>query len=288
LQENYHLGWLLCDGEAYPNQQYPELYEVIREKYVPSNSWVIEANKRSIAEKFFHVPNLRKLTGQAEESPCILNYIINTGKIDKKWATSHLLEMSQSQDTSTKKNQSLTWLKSKDEAVYERFLKGALIYRPNPDSDDGKLVLPIEALKNPLNDTFDLSKCGDTGKYLSISTGYRKEKKPENKNKVEIWLTPRFLLEGGLHQGNTDHLRWILPYWNTEVSVGIFWTWGEWGNMGWHDYIITRGFDELSSGNLYEKWERSLCQSAASAQGREERWPPHPMIMIHFNPSFVS
>ncbi len=37
-------GWLLCDGQQYSNQRYPELYEVVREKYVSGESWVIEAN----------------------------------------------------------------------------------------------------------------------------------------------------------------------------------------------------------------------------------------------------
>lgn len=52
-------GWLLCDGQQYSNQKYPELYEVIKEKYVPSGSWVIEANKRSEIEKYFCVPDLK-------------------------------------------------------------------------------------------------------------------------------------------------------------------------------------------------------------------------------------
>ena len=37
-------GWLLCDGEQYSNQVYPELYEVVQTQYVPSGSWIIEAN----------------------------------------------------------------------------------------------------------------------------------------------------------------------------------------------------------------------------------------------------
>lgn len=52
-------GWLLCDGGRYSNQRYPELYEVIKTKYVPHNSWVIEANRHSELEKFFCVPDFR-------------------------------------------------------------------------------------------------------------------------------------------------------------------------------------------------------------------------------------
>lgn len=52
-------GWLLCDGKDYSNQEYHELYEVIQMKYVPSGSWIIEANNRSKIEKHFCVPDLR-------------------------------------------------------------------------------------------------------------------------------------------------------------------------------------------------------------------------------------
>lgn len=52
-------GWLMCDGSQHSSKKYPKLYEVIQEKYAPSNSWTIEANKISTVEKFFHVPDLR-------------------------------------------------------------------------------------------------------------------------------------------------------------------------------------------------------------------------------------
>ncbi len=52
-------GWLMCDGEQYSNQRYPELYEIIKENYIPNGSWIIEANKRSQLEKYFCVPDLK-------------------------------------------------------------------------------------------------------------------------------------------------------------------------------------------------------------------------------------
>lgn len=52
-------GWLMCDGEQYSNQKYPELHEIIKEKYVPQGSWIIEANKRSQFEKYFCVPDIK-------------------------------------------------------------------------------------------------------------------------------------------------------------------------------------------------------------------------------------
>src|SRR6185437_1995335 len=73
------------------------------------------------------------------------------------------------------------------EETYKRFYNGVLIYRPNPTSPDRQIKLPVASLEYPLNGTFDLSKCGDMGQYLSISTGYRKKKNPENAGKLEIW-----------------------------------------------------------------------------------------------------
>ncbi|MBL8677229.1 MAG: hypothetical protein JNJ47_07430, partial [Alphaproteobacteria bacterium] len=77
------------------------------------------------------------------------------------------------------------------EGVYERFLRGILVYRPQEGSDVGMIEMPIADLANPLEGIFDLSRCGDAGNYLSIATGYRKGKKAENANKVEVWLAPR-------------------------------------------------------------------------------------------------
>lgn len=140
------------------------------------------------------------------------------------------------------------------EKAYERFLKGVLVYRPTPHSDAGQVNLQISALANPLDGTFDLSQCGDANKYLSISTGYRKRKKSENANKVEIWLMPRFLIERELNT-TAWHFRAIFPKkWPTTSPVGICWSWGSWDNMGWYDYLTNQSMGELSSSNLYQKW----------------------------------
>ncbi len=149
-----------------------------------------------------------------------------------------------------------SWLKSQDEAVYRRFVNGVLIYRPNPESDDGKIVLPIADLPNPLEGTFDLSQCGEAGKDLSISTGYRKGKKAENANKQEIWFTPRFLVEKELH-GTASHFKGIFPArWTNNAPVGIIWTWGDWEGMDSYDYLTGQSMEVLSNNNLYKKW---LC-----------------------------
>jgi ankyrin repeat protein len=141
------------------------------------------------------------------------------------------------------------------EQVYERFLKGVLIYKPNEDNDDGRIVLAIKELKNPLEGTFDLSQCGDTGKYLSISTGYRKVKNPKNADRMEIWFAPRFLVEQQIN-GPAKHFKRIFPgKWPTTSSVGIFWTWGGDGDLDFYDYLTNQNLEALSNGeNLYKKW----------------------------------
>jgi hypothetical protein len=150
------------------------------------------------------------------------------------------------------------------EEIYQRFLRGKLIYKPDPNSDQGKIELPIAALANPLEGTFDLSRCSDTGKYLSISTGFRTGKKPENANKVEIWLTPRFLAERVLNNTAANHyLRSITTPGNwdaAEAPVGIFWTWGGWDNLSYCDHLTTDSMDDLRSENLLMRaCERHFC-----------------------------
>lgn len=140
------------------------------------------------------------------------------------------------------------------EDIYERFLKGVLVYRPTEGSDVGKIELPIAALTNPLGSPFDLSKCGDTGQYLSIATGYRKGKKTENAKKVEIWLAPRFLIEKEL-QGKAWHFAPIMSAWDVQKApIGLFFNRGEWIDLRHYDYLTSLDWDSITSENLYKKW----------------------------------
>ena len=141
------------------------------------------------------------------------------------------------------------------EDIYRRFLGGKLIY--TDPSSKAKKELPIRALSNPLEGTFDLSGCGDTGQYLSISTGYRKAQKAENASKVEIWLAPWFLVNKNL-SASAKHLQPIMGSWDAaSAPVGLFWTWGGWSVLGWYDYLVSESLACLSSEDLYEKWKRS-------------------------------
>jgi hypothetical protein len=115
------------------------------------------------------------------------------------------------------------------------------------------ITLPIAKLANPLEGTFDLSQCGDTGKYLRISTGLRKEVKDDRK--VEIWFTPRFLVESNL-KASASHFQPIFGKWDARNAVGIFWSWSN-DALKNFDCLTTQTMDELGSKNLYEKWRGS-------------------------------
>jgi len=125
--------------------------------------------------------------------------------------------------------------KSIELVIYQRFLKGVLIYRPQKGSDVGRVDMPIASLANPLEGTFDLSRCGDIGKYLSISTGYRKEKKAENASKVEIWIVPQFLIKSAL--GTTAHHLAAVNKRAHRAEAYILWTRGDWDDLTWYDYL---------------------------------------------------
>ena len=136
------------------------------------------------------------------------------------------------------------------EEIYQRFLGGKLIYKPQEGSDVGRIEMPISALQNPLEGMFDLSQCGDTGNYLSIWTGYRKEKRAENANKVEIWIAPRFLIEQEL-QTTASHFQGIKGNLNA-ADIIFFWTWGEWNNLSDYDFLVIQSMSDFYSDNLYK------------------------------------
>ena len=153
-----------------------------------------------------------------------------------------------------------------NEEDFRRFLNGRLIYKADNDIDN--IELRIGDLDNPLNGTFDLSKCGDIRKNLSISTGYRIEKKHENARKIEIWLTPKFLIE---RKKNTDinHFQAIYDKFNNHGSVGIFWTWGNWSDMNSYDYLIPENLEKISNINLYEHYR---CRNYSVGSSYEDKY----------------
>lgn len=140
--------------------------------------------------------------------------------------------------------------------VFNKIYNGKLIYKPNPNSDNEKIELLISGLKHPLKGEFDLSQCGGTGEALSINMGYRKGQNSKNGEKIEIWFAPWFLIAKDLDT-TASHFKPIMDKWKPEQApVGIFFTCGRGYNLSWYDYLTTESTDEVSKGNLFQKYER--------------------------------
>ena len=133
----------------------------------------------------------------------------------------------------------------------------------------GDLLRPIAGSANPLSAAFDLSRCGDAWKYLSINIGYKKGIIPANDNKVEVWICPKFLAEreldtfkvgGGIFSKPKHPFAPIMGQW--EAPVGYFWTWG--GSdikSDNYDYLLN-GIALDNDKDIFEKWQ---CHSKHAA-----------------------
>lgn len=91
--------------------------------------------------------------------------------------------------------------------IYEKFLSAKLIYKPNINNNEGMIEFKFLDLTNSLEGEFDLSRCGDISKYLSINTGYRRQERSKSHNNlVEYWITPTFMIERDL-QTQTSYMK---------------------------------------------------------------------------------
>lgn len=155
-----------------------------------------------------------------------------------------------------------------NEALYERFMAGSLIYKPTEGSTVGQIFIPIRDIANPttLEGTFNLSGCGDSGQHLSISTGFRRGKIVENAGKVEVWIVPKFMAEQNV-EGSASHLMPALASWS--APYGIFFTSGNWNELDKFDYEIYKEPEELRFLNM------RIIQSSNR--------PYRPVESIHFN-----
>ena len=157
------------------------------------------------------------------------------------------------------------------EAIYERFINGKLIYKPNKENDVGRVELPISDFlargQNPLESTFDLSSCGDARQDLSISTGYRRVVKSEF-GKWEVFITPKFLIE--INRGSSaSHYTEIL---GEQVSPFAFMqNSSEWDDLNKYWYHVTLSDEDLNTQNLYQ----IACQSTTHNASTFSSFIPH-------------
>jgi hypothetical protein len=141
------------------------------------------------------------------------------------------------------------------EELYERFMRGKLVYRPNRDDDSGMVEIPISSLANPLDGTFDLSACGNTSLHLSIHTGFKSavemwKGKNDNPSAVEMWICPKFL------GATAPQFRHIMGQW--ESPIAYFWTCGAHVVASDNfDYLLNTEVCMETKLNCYRKYLRS-------------------------------
>jgi hypothetical protein len=145
------------------------------------------------------------------------------------------------------------------EDVYRQFLKGKLVYKPNKDNDDGRIDFPIASLANPLEGTFDISRCAEFGQEIEVSTGFRTNVNPANKSKLEVWIVPQFVLQSDPRaksindslQSNEKH---------RGKPFAILFTWGGWKDLSWHEVTGIVG-DEFDT--LFQVWRKAPTSADA-------------------------
>lgn len=130
------------------------------------------------------------------------------------------------------------------EDVYLQFLKLKLVYKPDPKSDAGRKEFPIASLANPLEGTFDLSGCGDSGRHIQVSTGFRTRVDPINKTKAEIWIVPQFVLQRDPRAKPVNDFLETLPI-ERNKPFAIMYTWGGWNDLSWYEVVGTNGNREV-------------------------------------------
>lgn len=140
------------------------------------------------------------------------------------------------------------------EEACTQFLKGKLIYTPSADGASS-IEFFFANLEKPFKGAFDLSQCEDTDKYMRMSAGFREGQILEKENRITTWFAPRFLVETVLASDKALHLKEVFETkWASEVKIGIFWTWSGHSEL-FFDYQLSQSIMELSSENLYKKWE---------------------------------
>ena len=186
--------------------------------------------------------------------------------------------------------------KGSEAETYRLFVTGVLVYSPIPGDTEGQIFFPIRDLKNPLEDRFDLSLCGEIEEKLSINTGYRKKIREENNGKVEIWFVPRFVVERDLNSlwwwffppSPAQHLQAIMgSSWAKDVPIGIFWTWWDWQDPDRYHYSTTMQPEEIKRQDLCV--HREKAEKRSGTPGAYKKTPEGPASLgKHFRIIFDS
>ena len=112
---------------------------------------------------------------------------------------------------------------------------------------------------------FDLSGCDDSDQHLSISTGFRTGQNPANKNKLEIWIVPQFVLQKDLRaKPYNEFLQKQDGHRNKPFA--ILFNWGGW--IG-EDYAHgVTGDDGNEFDHLVSAWSAAAWHTARATHAR--------------------
>lgn len=219
--------------------------EIIRKAY---SQWVGEHYQRQIANN----PVMLELQRKVEE---LSRYVADQQRKLERLESSSIAVAAITRPFASRSEVVIPDIAKGHEAVYHQFLRGKLVYKPDPNSDAGRIEFPISALTNPLAGTFDISGCGDSAEHLSISTGFRTVVNPANKSKLEVWIVPRFVIDNDpeAHAYARD-LRGIDAL--TGQPFAVLFNWGGWSNLSGHK-VAAAGDD-----NLFDTLRASWCYYA--------------------------
>ena len=167
-----------------------------------------------------------------------------------------------------------------DKNTYQTFVNAGLIYRPDPGSDERMITLRT---KDPFG-TYDLSRCGDTHKYLNITKDIELFWQVDKQNpKLNILLAPYDLIKNYLDT-TTKNFKGIMQYWNKDTAPGaIFWRWGGEENFGNFAYLISASLIDISSDNLY----RSCPSTEGRVEWTEGAWRSAWRFHVHLLPKMT-
>jgi hypothetical protein len=145
-----------------------------------------------------------------------------------------------------------------DEVIYQIFRNMELIYRPDPNSNEGMIRLPIPMGHNPFKYTFDLSSCGDKDRYVVITNDLERffTIGGENEYTLVICFAMRSWINKNIGSLSAP-FNTILTSWDAEQApVGIFSRWGNWTSEDGFDYLTDQPFHQLSEVSMCENWEK--------------------------------
>lgn len=142
-----------------------------------------------------------------------------------------------------------------NENIYQIFLNGRLVYKPDSKSDNGKIVFKIlDFLPSPFG-TFNLSQCGNTAECLMITTDPSVFFEiDETDPKFKILIGSKFLIQR-FKNTHTSRFAAILDNWdNDKAPIGLFWTGADY-ELSSYDYLVSSPMVEMSSRHLYQNWQ---------------------------------